>query len=808
MECYFRSNPVNENGRPVRGYRQRLHREWKERGLFEATEQRICDQARAIRKNNWLTEVEIEAIKRRIIQDDQVMDEIEQLHDEIEYEHVRVELDEQADNLEEHEIPNEDEIFIEENTLNDEDKDILKEIVDILKKKEFNGQIDFKKVDKFKLNEITKKINNVIRHIKANNITEINNILRAASAYAAKKLGLKEFKRDDKKTDPWWKRRIQGDIKELRKDVNILERKRKDQLKHMAKYNQLDKKYRITNKGLTTVIEELKQRITAKASKIKRFDQRITQYRQNRTFNIDQKKIFKELDGNIRHERVIPDAEESKRFWSDIWSKEKRHNNDAEWLDKLRQEKDVNNQNNISITRELVNVQCRKMPNWKAPGLDGVQGYWLKNLNSMHEKISLMLDNILNNREALPAWMTCGKTILCLKDPIKGNAVNNFRPITCLPLMWKLLTGIISESMYSFLDTNGILPEEQKGCRKNSRGTKDQLLIDKTILRDCKRRQTNLGMAWIDYKKAYDMVPHSWIMECMGLFGISENITNFIKGSMTTWKTTLMTSGEILGEVEIKRGIFQGDSLSPLLFVLCMIPLTLLLRKIKAGYEWERKQFKINHLLFMDDLKLFGKNEDQIDSLVNTVHEYSKDIGMEFGLNKCGLLIMKRGKVISSDGIELADGGVMRDIEESGYKYLGILEFDKIKETEMKVAFVKEYQRRLKLVLKSKLNGKNKIKAINVWAVSVLRYGGGIIKWNKEEMQKMDRQTRKTMTMYGALHPKSDVQRIYVARSKGGRGLISCEQCVRSEENSLGWYIRNSAEHLLKAVKTSGVLKN
>ena len=91
--------------------------------------------------------------------------------------------------------------------------------------------------------------------------------------------------------------------------------------------------------------------------------------------------------------------------------------------------------------------------------------------------------------------MTTGKTVLCQKDPSKGNAVDNYRPISCLPLMWKLMTGIISNVLYDFLEDAGKLPNEQKGCRRRSRGTKDQLLIDKTVLNDCRKRHTNLGMA-------------------------------------------------------------------------------------------------------------------------------------------------------------------------------------------------------------------------------------------------------------------------------------------------------------------------
>ena len=194
--------------------------------------------------------------------------------------------------------------------------------------------------------------------------------------------------------------------------------------------------------------------------------------------------------------------------------------------------------------------------------------------------------------------MTLGNIVLCQKDLAKRSAVDNYRPISCLPLMWKLMTRMLAGKMYSYLARQNALPSEQKGCRKGSCATKDQLLIDKTVLRDCKKRHTNLAMAWIDYKKAYDMVPHSWISECLEMFGIANNVQDFLNNSMKSWKLELNASGKTLGEVDIRRGIFQGDSLSPLLFVLCMVPLTWLLRRAKAGYEWGNKGLKLNHLFF------------------------------------------------------------------------------------------------------------------------------------------------------------------------------------------------------------------
>ena len=128
--------------------------------------------------------------------------------------------------------------------------------------------------------------------------------------------------------------------------------------------------------------------------------------------------------------------------------------------------------------------------------------------------------------------MTYARTVLCQKDTVKGNSVENFRPITCLPLMWKLLTAIISEDMHYFMENENVLSEEQKGRRRKSRGTKDQLLMGKTILKDCRKRRINLAMGWIDYRKTFDFVPHSWILECPDMLVIADNVRSFLEKSM------------------------------------------------------------------------------------------------------------------------------------------------------------------------------------------------------------------------------------------------------------------------------------
>ena len=212
------------------------------------------------------------------------------------------------------------------------------------------------------------------------------------------------------------------------------------------------------------------------------------------------------------------------------------------------------------------------------------------------------------------------------------------------------------------MNTYNLLPVEQKGYRRNSRGTKDQLLIDKMVLNDCKKRHTNLGRAQIDYKKAYDMIRHPWILESRGLVQVSENIVEFIRKSMKNWKVSHPVDN--IWQMLISEDAFQGDSLSPLLFVICMIPLNQILRKLKSGYTSKNGE-NLNHLLFMDDLKIFAKCECETNGLISTAQILSNDIWMESEIKTCGVLVLKRGTVVSSEGVEIPDGERIKEVEKN-----------------------------------------------------------------------------------------------------------------------------------------------
>ena len=106
----------------------------------------------------------------------------------------------------------------------------------------------------------------------------------------------------------------------------------------------------------------------------------------------------------------------------------------------------------------------------------------------------------------------------------------------------------------------------------------------------------------------------------------------------------LTAGGRNLAAANLQRGIFQGDALSPLLFIIAKMTLNQIFRKCTTGYKFSKSPETINHLIYIDDIKLFAKNEKQLETLIHSVRIYSQDIGMEFGIEKCAMRVMKSGK--------------------------------------------------------------------------------------------------------------------------------------------------------------------
>ena len=169
---------------------------------------------------------------------------------------------------------------------------------------------------------------------------------------------------------------------------------------------ELQKKYWLNEKGYKRVIEELKQRVTAKTTKVRWYKKRIKQFRQYKLFQTDQNRLYQELNGEDRS-GVSPDKEQGKSFWSNIWSKEINDNSSVERIGEIKEEVGVQEQENIELTADKMEKMLKMLANWKALGPDLVQAFWLKNFRSMHGRMLIQLNKCLNKGN-VPNWMTKG----------------------------------------------------------------------------------------------------------------------------------------------------------------------------------------------------------------------------------------------------------------------------------------------------------------------------------------------------------------------------------------------------------------
>ena len=263
------------------------------------------------------------------------------------------------------------------------------------------------------------------------------------------------------------------------------------------RWNKRGGKEQATWEKITVQLEEINQKVLAKEGRLKRYRQRVKQYRQNRTFQNNERKFYQQLGGSDTKTYQQPDAKETERFWAKIWEP-KKHNENAEWINNITRELDgLEECPKIEIHVDLLKTTLKRISNWKAPGHDGIHGFWFKKFTSIHDRLALEMNRCLQDAH-VPEWMTKGKTTLIQKDPSKGTAPNNYRPITCLPMTWKILTAQIREKIYYSLTSRGLFPDEQKGCRKGSRGTAKLLFIDQHILNESKtrRKKSSYGLDW------------------------------------------------------------------------------------------------------------------------------------------------------------------------------------------------------------------------------------------------------------------------------------------------------------------------
>ncbi|XP_045460542.1 uncharacterized protein LOC123670973 [Harmonia axyridis] len=482
--------------------------------------------------------------------------------------------------------------------------------------------------------------------------------------------------------------------------------------------------------------DTLKQKVKALGNRSKRYNDRVKRYKNNQLYQKNPKQFFRSLEGTTTAQEEPPTAENMHRTWKQIRESEGEHDDTAFWIREAELEANKYTMGEMRITKYDIRTILKKTNNWSAPGPDGIHNYWWKYFDCTHRILANIFQRALTNPSVIPESLTVGITHMLPKGEKSGNP-KNYRPITCLSSVYKVLkvlTGVLTLHISRHIGQHNILAREQNGCRRDARGCKELLTVDSLITRQAKRKQRNISMAWIGYKKAFDSIPHSWLLNTLQLYGVSDALIKLLRHLMNSWWTRLHVN--INGrtytteELQIRRGIFQGDRLSTLWFCLSINFLSKLLNKSHHGYIIEKRHnTKINHQLYIDDLKLYAANEDQLMSQLRVVASFTETIKMEMRLDKCAVVYVKRGKLMQGKGMLVQDGiEIQRLNTEETYKYLGIKQGLEIKTAETKTTFRIKFLNRVNKILQCKLNTKAMVTSINTWAMPYLAYSFGVVK--------------------------------------------------------------------------------
>ncbi|XP_044757776.1 uncharacterized protein LOC123315935 [Coccinella septempunctata] len=588
--------------------------------------------------------------------------------------------------------------------------------------------------------------------------------------------------------DPPWKKRLERNINQHRSKLGIIQtylstqqpsRKVLRSMRVIARECKLRFTADDFRSKIKVTADNLKQKIKALGSRLRRYNERTKRYKNNRLYYANQKEFFRKLEGKMNTDGPPPTPEAVEGFWKGIWSEEVSHDGDADWLQEVVDQSRGEMMREIQIDVADIEWVLKSTNNWAAPGVDNIHNFWWKHFRSVHSSLARLFQKFLEKPELVPSFLTAGLTYMLPKGA-ESEDPKNYRPVTCLPTIYKLLTGVLTRHINNHVRSHNILATEQNGCKSKAMGAKELLITDVIITKHARKKLRNISVAWVDYKKAFDSVPHTWLLKVLSMYGVCGSVINLLKHLMSEWRTSLIlrTGATIIktADIAIRRGLFQGDTLSPLWFCLALNPLSMLINKQKYGYILDKnRKVKITHQLFIDDLKLYASNEEQLEKMLEIVATFSETIKMEMGLDKCARLTVKRGKIIENNSNILNPNAIQNLGRDETYKYLGIQQALEIKNAEMKEAFSKKLFYRVNQVLKSKLNSKSLFLALNTWALPIMTYTFGILTWSATELQALDTKIRTILTKYGVHHPHSSVARLYLQRHLGGRGMLNLE---------------------------------
>ena len=359
-------------------------------------------------------------------------------------------------------------------------------------------------------------------------------------------------------------------------------------------------------------------------------------------------------------------------------------------------------------------------------------------------------------------------------------SVANQRPITCLNNMYKWFTSIIKMKSDEHLKLYKLMQVDQRGACEGVSGTTDNLMIDDMVQRDAILHKRNLYTTWIDVRKAFDSVSHSFLIEVMTIHRFPDKLVRVVKNIIETWNIVLvipLKDGPVESTpIELTNGELQGDTYCPNLYTLCNNLVSWLARSFDGYVLSTPIKQKVTHTLFIDDMKNYWATLRALLYGMNLIKACMKDCGLEWNEKKSAGCFLKRGKFSEHVDLIMDDGTVIKCLKEGEtYKFMGVYQSTQLDKEDLETKQRKIVEQRTHVIWKSDLYDFNKVIATNMFVNGCSEYYFWGCNMRIDFLRELDRCNRRVMNTCGAKHTNTMNAGLYLSRYKGGRGLKSLE---------------------------------
>ncbi|KAG0435242.1 LINE-1 retrotransposable element ORF2 protein [Dictyocoela muelleri] len=617
------------------------------------------------------------------------------------------------------------------------------------------------------LREIDDAVNILIVQEKISDICDIVKVI-----YSAQLIYSEKIKKPVKKTN--WIENINKKIDRLSYEKEVVNKYlNNDSLDKILQkeFNYICSKRKIkkseTEKGVTK--DDLREIIFKIENEILLYNKRLDVHfnkkkylKDNFLYECNRKKFYRQLSAENKQIIINTDKDSILKFWETQFCQlPQTETNDMKKIIKDTL-KPIENLLDVNLDENMINSTIDTLPNWKATGIDKVYNFFIKNLKSVRKPLIREIQRLCANPSLIPEIFFYTITYMIPKknDPNPSE----FRPISCMSNIYKLITKVLTQNLYNILDINEVISFNQIGVRKNTMASKEQLLFNHSInvVNDFK-----LKTVWFDIQKAYDSVPFEYVNEILINLNLPLNYVELMKKLQKEIKMNIVINNESIGTIKPCRGIIQGDSLSPLIFTLCMEPISRILNQNnspKVEIKYKDSEFAINHLLYMDDLKIFATDDEKLKYLTEEFTNTISKIGMNHNKSK---------SATNSPSIsDIAD--IISPL--NGYKYLGLLEDSDNKFKDVNIDIIsKRINERIKKICQTSLNAKNMFNSFNEFALCLLNYFVGTVNMPENTLANYDTEIRKILIENNIHNKTACKERLYLKRKNMGRGLNSLE---------------------------------